>query len=134
MNILFIENAANQSAGAFHSLVSLINCLKDFSVNAYVIIPPSMEGEKILKDNDIKYFVVKECSYSRMISLEASALEWIKMPFKYFLVRIAVIRHTNIIKKNKIDIVHENTSVCYMGYYLAKRNNIKHIWHIREFL
>lgn len=38
-------------------------------------------------------------------------------------------------KKNvSFDIVHSNSSIIDIGYYLAKWNHVPHVWHIREFL
>lgn len=34
----------------------------------------------------------------------------------------------------KIDIVHSNTSICFVGIALSKKLKAKHVWHIREML
>ncbi len=38
-----------------------------------------------------------------------------------------------LLKNEKIDIIHSNTSVVDFGYRLSKIMGVPHIWHIREF-
>lgn len=135
MNILFIENAGTSSAGAFHSLITLIEELKKYGVNSFVALPKqSVEGQKILEEKGIEFIALKSCAYSQMIDFNASIVEKIKMLIKDYVVKSEVNKLINYAIEKNIDIVHENTSVCYMGYYVAKKMSLKHVWHIREFL
>lgn len=134
MNILFLENSASLNAGAFHSLISLINNLKKYGVNSFVAIPDTTNGGKILEENNINYIPLKIMRYSWYMPNNASITERIKAPFKYWYVKNNYRVLLEYAKKNKIDIVHENTSVCFAGYFVAKKMQIPHIWHIREFL
>lgn len=135
MNILFIENAGTFSAGAFHSLITLIEELKKYGVNSFVALPKqSVEGQKILAEKGIEFIALKSCAYSQMIDSNASFVEKLKMLIKDNMVKLEVHRLINYANEKKIDIVHENTSVCYMGYYVTKKLSLKHVWHIREFL
>lgn len=36
-------------------------------------------------------------------------------------------------KHPNIELIHTNTSIIELGYYLSKKLNIPHIWHIREY-
>ena len=134
MNILFLENSASLNAGAFHSLISLINNLKKYGVNSFVAIPDTTNGGKILEDNGINYIRLKIMRYSWYMPNNASIKERIKAPFKYLYVKNNYRVLLEYAEANKIDIVHENTSVCFAGYFVAKKMQIPHIWHIREFL
>jgi glycosyltransferase involved in cell wall biosynthesis len=40
---------------------------------------------------------------------------------------------TKYVKKNKIDIIHSNSSIFNIGYQVSRKTNTKHVWHIREF-
>ncbi|WP_144165413.1 glycosyltransferase family 4 protein [Bifidobacterium catenulatum] len=134
MNILFIENAGNRNAGAFHSMIALIKLLKEYGVESFVALPDKADGKQLLIDNDIHFIELRACSYSWMIPKEASLLERLKMPFKDFVVKIFSFKLARYIKENHIQIVHENTSACYIGFFAAKIARVKHIWHIREFM
>ena len=133
MNVLFIENAGHTSAGAFHALLVLIDKLKKYGVNSYVALPDRADGIELLKKKNIPYITLRECSYTQMILVKAPLIEKIKMPFKNIAVRCAARRLVRYVKDNKIDIIHENTSACYIGKYVAKRINVKHVWHILFF-
>ena len=61
-------------------------------------------------------------------------------PFMKFCFRVlyasewfAVFRISRRIKKEKIDIVHSNSSVIDVGSRAAKRSGVPHVWHFREF-
>ena len=62
-----------------------------------------------------------------------------KIAYLYRLFRIllqslkAFIELSKIIKEIKPDIIHTNVGVIHIGYLVAKRYHIRHIWHIREF-
>ena len=135
MNILFIENAGTFSAGAFHSLLTLIEKLKCYGVKSFVALPSqSEEGQKILQEKGIDYIALKSCAYSQMVDSCISPGEMIKMHIKDQIVKLEVSKLIDYAREKEIDIIHENTSVCYMGYYVAKKLSLKHVWHIREFL
>lgn len=134
MKVLFIENAGNHNAGAFHSLVSLIVLLRQFGVEGYVAIPDRADGIDMLEENGIPYITMRECSYTWMLLKTDGFGKLVKMPAKYFVVRMAAYRLAEYARKHGIEIIHENTSACYIGAYVAKITGIKHVWHIREFM
>lgn len=134
MKVLFIENAGNMNAGAFHSLLALTLLLKEKGVEITIVIPDRADGLNLLRDSDINIIKMRECSYSWMIKRNADCREKLKMPIKDVVVRKAARKLARYIKNNNIDIVHENTSACYIGAYAAQIADIPHIWHIREFM
>lgn len=58
-----------------------------------------------------------------------------KMAFRmlYMMEGIAVWRISHYIRKEKIDIVHSNSSVIDVGSKAAARSGVSHVWHFREF-
>jgi len=60
---------------------------------------------------------------------------WMKGCFQllYWLEGIAVRRISRIIRKEKADIVHSNSSVIDVGCRAAMRCSVPHVWHFREF-
>ncbi len=50
--------------------------------------------------------------------------------FTYFIPNI--IKITNIIRKNRIKLVHSNSSVVFSGAFAARLCRIPHLWHVRE--
>lgn len=134
MKILFIDNTGLVSAGAFHSMVALIERLMKKGVIASVALPSFADGMDLLNEKHIRFFRFKPCSYSWMINKASSKIEYLKMPVKKIVVLLGAVCLALYIKKNKIELVHENTSACYIGYYAAKLSGVKHVWHIREFM
>ena len=134
MRVLFVENAGNYNAGAFHSLIALIRLLRKYDVISYVALPDRANGKQMLKDNEIPYIELRSCSYTWMIAENAAFVEKLKMPMKDIFVKIASYKLADYIRKNHIEIVHENTSACYIGAFAAQIAKVKHVWHIREFM
>lgn len=56
------------------------------------------------------------------------------MPLSQVYNIIAIRKIRRLIKKEKIQIVHINTSCSYVGAQAALLENIPFVWHIREFL
>ena len=78
MRILFIENSGNSSAGAFHSMVTLIGLLKQYGVESYVAVPDRANGLAMLETNGIPYIKMRACSYTWLISENDSLVEKMK--------------------------------------------------------
>lgn len=134
MKILFVDNTGLVSAGAFHSMVALIERLRVRGVEACVALPSFADGMDVLKNKGIRCFRFWPCSFSWMINRSSSRIEYLKMPLKNVVVFFGALYLAFFCKKNHVTIIHENTSACYIGYYAAKMAGIKHIWHVREFM
>ena len=134
MRVLFIENAGNMSAGAYHSMIALIKLMRQYGVESHVAVPDRGDGLDLLDKNSIPYIKMRACSYTWLYSEKDSLIEKIKMPLKFVYTQIASQELIQYAKKNKIDLVHENTSACYIGKFVSEALGIPHIWHIREFL
>lgn len=134
MRVLFIENTGNKSAGAFHSLITLICNLRGYGIESFVAVSDKGDGLDLLDDNNIPYIKMRACAYTWMISNKANIKERLKMPLKYSYSLLFSRKLLNYAKANRIDLIHENTSACYIGYFVSQSLGIPHIWHIREFL
>lgn len=134
MRVLFIENTGNKSAGAFHSMITLIKLLKNYGVESYVAVSDKADGLELLEQNKIPYIKMRVCAYTWIISNNAKSLEQLKMPLKYVVSKLASWKLIKYAKENEIEIIHENTSACYIGAFVAKHLKVPHVWHIREFL
>lgn len=134
MKVLFIENAGNKSAGAYHSMITLIRYLREYGVESFVAVSDKADGLDLLENNNIPYIKLRACAYTWIISKDASKLEHFKMPFKYIYSILSIGKLIRYVKKNNIDLIHENTSACYIGFFVSFALKKPHIWHIREFL
>ena len=135
MNILMIASDNDKASGAFRSMTRLASLLKNsFDHNLIVVISRKGNGIELLNKEKIPYVYIR--SYNWVVKKGAKRRFMDKLCFKTkkaFNI-IATYRIRNVIKNNKIDIVHINTSWTYVGATAALKENTKLIWHIREFL
>lgn len=134
MNILYISHEKDLN-GASMSLLGIIDEL--IEDNNIFVLSSYKEGQFIeeLKKRNVNIISSK---YTRiMITKPKSKVKWIikriwnliKSQQNYF----STLKLKEIIKNNKIDIIHTNTSVLDMGLLISKKFNIPHVLHIREF-
>lgn len=141
--ILYIGHEVDLN-GASKSLLNIITCMED-KCQIYVLTSfdygPFYEelkkhNVKILVYPYYRWSVKRHCS--RFII--KSELLWLKRRLIWKLKERKINQQTadivaEIVKKEDIRLIHSNTSVINIGAMIKQRlgNNVKHIWHIREF-
>jgi len=149
MKILFITHYS-ALYGANRSLLNLIDGLKKYNIEPFVVCPSKGEITKILKEWEIPFAIFPFKSWmSSPIKISK------KMPFtfiklKYYiisaLISLKIIQFRKLIinlialpflirqiKRWNIDILYTNSSVIPIGALIAIILKKPHIWHIREF-
>lgn len=131
INVLYLTHEWDEALGSTLSLANMLHALRD-EVRPVVALP--REG--------------KACDY-----LSAAGYACRVVPFLHNIAprRLACLRaplrqiHTarvngralralaDILAEERIELVHSNTSVLTLGYDLARRVGLKHVWHLREF-
>ena len=130
MNVLYISHETTLG-GASIALLEVIDQMKYKNINIYVSViddKGSFYEELIKRDVQIiksKYFT--DMTYDKNI------IKKIKGYFKSIVNIFSALKIARIVKKNKIDIIHTNTSVILIGALVSKLTGISHIFHIREF-
>ncbi len=122
-------------SGASKSLLNLIKGLKIKQVDVRVIVPDTGDLCRDLEKENIMYYTVPFV-FSAYPNVESFVdfLKFIPRIVKCLLWNIRAVFCINpIVRKYKPDIIHTNVSVINVGYIVAKLNNIKHVWHIREY-
>ncbi len=128
MNVLFISSYT-ALYGANRSLLQLILELRERGVKPTVMLPYPVNGEsefaRELRANDIRYIEapirsVKHPSFWKVIP-------------NYLLAIFNYPKIIRLLKGEKFDIIHSNSSIITIGSILAKKLNAKHVWHLREF-
>ena len=134
MNILYISHEKDLN-GASMSLLGIIDELIE---NNNIFVLSSYEEGQFIEELKKRNINIINSKYTRiMITKPKNKLKWIikrtwniiKSKQNYF----SALKLKEIIKNNKIDIIHTNTSVLDMGLLISKRFNIPHVLHIREF-
>lgn len=132
--VLMIASDCNSTSGAFRSMTKLCQLLHNYEFKPLVVIPYHADGEELLKKYGIEYVFIRSYDWIVPIDFQWTLKRRIEYAIKYVLNRIASLRISVLIKKEKIDILHINTLYSYVGAYAAKSAKIPFVWHIRELL
>lgn len=133
-NILFVASDNAKTSGAFLCMVKLCELLRDeHNCNVIVVLPGDGDGKELLDAAGIKNYIVKSCTWA--VPNEWSDFRTLRFGIKMWLYNLpAKKRIQKIIRKEKIDIVHMNTSWTYVGARPALKEGVVLIWHLREML
>jgi len=140
MKIAFITHYT-ELYGANRSLLGLIGGLKQYGVEAHVLVPKEGDITAELKKINIPYAVFSYESWMTEKKIFPGRLHY-RLMQRYEIYKEAKAR----MKRNrsllpqiiaqlnswKIDLVYSNSSVISIGYLAAKQTNKKHVWHFRE--
>lgn len=132
VRVLYITNY-DSMYGANQSLFYMIKHLKEsYNVEPYLLVPGGGKIGEYCKRENINCI----CSDFRISYLAENT--------KYMLFRKitrSIMRFTDYIRiyrkinslSLKFDLIHSNSSVFDIGYFLAKWWKISYVWHVREF-
>lgn len=135
LNVMFVTNGSGITSGAFHSLLVLCRELKEkYDCRPVVILCKSSKGKRLFDEYEIESKFIR--SYSWVIPADQNKTIITKISFllKKTLNIIAKYRILRVIKKDKIGIVHINTTGYYIGALAAKMADIPYVWHLRDVL
>lgn len=131
MKVLLISSA--NKYGAPLAMLELCECLKNKNIEMTVILSKKGKLKKKLENIGIKCYVIPfgHNSFNPENSkIKIALLKIVKNLLKY----IADCRIDMILKNEKYDIVHLNSTVVNVGYNPAKKNCVKIVYHLREFV
>lgn len=131
MRILYITHY-EKLYGANLSLLQLIEQeRKLFADEILVLVNKEGAFTDELQRKEIKYIKCRYFTDTVNVKKKFVLLKiWFKKFTKFFInLRVYI----KIKKYGHFDIIHTNSSVINIGYYLAKKMKAKHVWHIREF-
>ena len=140
MKIALIASDNNATSGAFLSMTNLALQLNQLGVETIIVIPPDGpfvgpgDGEAILKEKGLRYYVVPSISWVVPGWFPSSMLVSLGQAKRILKNKVYARELTKILKAEHVDLVHINTSYSYFGAFAAKRAGIPYVWHIREFL
>lgn len=135
--IMYFSSVSEMSSGASHSLLKLAYLVKKAGNKVVVILPDHGDLEDRLKQEEIDYYIVKQCNWNVWIKNIRDTKDfsyYIKFPIRSLLNKIASKRINYIAKKHKVNIIHMNTLTSFVGAKVAQKKGIKLVWHIREFM
>ncbi|MBQ0142630.1 MAG: glycosyltransferase [Prevotellaceae bacterium] len=134
MKIVYVLNNGAR-AGASMAFKNILPGLLANGVYPIVIIPEKNELYDELLQNGIKAYMTryKPNTYPRFDNITSVILFLPRIVARRIVNHIAVRRLCQELKNQEINIVHTNTSIIDIGYRIAKKLGIPHIYHIREY-
>lgn len=133
--ILYVDRDFGANCGGSKSLLNLINSIKN-EIEPHVLIMNKKSNLTLLEQAKIPYTYLA-CGEIRISFSVKPQKKIFSYPFKaiksIFYNIYAVYKIMQLIKKEKINIVHSNTSMLVAAFIAAKLTNVKHVWHLREY-
>jgi glycosyltransferase involved in cell wall biosynthesis len=116
--------------GANRSLLTLLIALKD-SIDWWVISKENSEFTEELAKHNIRFSIVPFTNDVYNVEKRFQIYHSVKrflynIPLAFYL--------AYLIFKNKVDVIHSNSSVIFIGAMASMVSFRKHIWHVREFV
>lgn len=136
MKILHILSNDDKYGSAKSFLELLDKECSNSDFEPYVVSPENNRILDICKEKGIKniYIHYEGFQVFRRDNIVLFSIKFIYHQFRYYYYnRKALKELLRIIKSEKIDLIHTNTSVINVGAELSKRTGIPHVWHVREF-
>lgn len=132
--ILYIQPGTDMG-GSKLSLYHIVKCAPEYQVSFLALSsPPQPEYARMLKSYSEKVYYIDLPIWQRYP--RRTIVEKLREPFGNMrrLVKLypAIRLLTNLIRVEKIDLIHTNNSICPAGAFAAKLSNKPHVWHVRE--
>lgn len=134
MKVLFIASDNTETSGAFLCMRDLCVGLREkYQIDTMAILPFEGTGSALLDKDGIPYKVIRSFDGVYKSGTPKNILYYAEIFAKSILNTIAIFRLLRYLKKNKIDLVHINTSYTYIGAVSSLLAGTPYVWHIREF-
>ena len=130
MSILFISNYSDLY-GANRSMLTIIEHFKKKGDEVALILPKHGNIEEALVQKNIEYVVI---SCFTQLYYYKPQLKYLALPFLAMHTYFQLSKIEKYVCSFEPDLIYSNTSAENLGIKIAKKNGIKHISHIREFM
>ncbi len=136
MNVVYILSSTYSIGGATKSFVSMLEGMILKGVRPIVVVPDRNGIYETLQDMDVEVMVscFKSNTYPRFKVFFKSLFLTVPKLIARRVVNWQTVRFlTKRLKDRHIDLIHTNVSVIDVGARVAKKLNVPHVYHIREY-
>lgn len=135
MKIVYILSSTNVFGGASKAIVSLLKGFVAKGVEPIVVLPGTDGLYEELQRIGlcVIYAPMRLSVYPRHSTLKGCLLFVPRLLYWRLLNVYSYIKLSKLLKKEHVDLIHTNVSVMDIGYRLAKRLHVPHVFHIREY-
>ena len=131
MTVLFVAHYSG-FYGANKSLLTLMVLLRQhYGVKPLVLLPNKGAMCSMLEEQGIKYYVYP---YYWWVNYNHGLFQWVLNKRKQWINCGRVKKISAYFKDEGIDLVYSNSVCVNMGYFIAKRLGLPHVWQFRESL
>lgn len=134
MKVLFLLHSSGSGEGSSIAALGIMSQLKRHGIEVHAVCPKDGEMIRKLDEIGIDTTVIRygNAIYPKVFTIK-SFLSWPKRFFELLWQNhIAEHKLELSVKDSKPDVIHTNVGVLRVGYYVAKKLGIPHVWHIRE--
>lgn len=136
MKVLYIFNTSNFRDGSIKSLLTLISGLQELGIVASAVVQRKGEMFTSLSKKGIHTYVLplRFNTYPLARNMVDKLLFLPRFVFWQVMNVFSYLSLLNVVRHEKFDIIHTNVSVINIGFKVAKRLRIPHVFHVREYV
>ena len=135
MRIAYVLHSTDPLAGATKAFFFLLKGLMAKGIVPFVVVPDKRGIYSTLEDMGVAVLVLnyRPEAWTYRQTAKDILLFLPRMVARLYVNWLSSIRLTSWLKDKNINIVHTNVGVISIGFRAARRLNIPHIYHIREY-
>jgi len=135
MKAVYVLHLTNEHDGSTKAFVNMLTGLMKRGVEPFVVIPDNQGIANKLREMGVKTCILhyKYCTYPSLENFKDFVLFVPKMFLRLVANELSAIRLSREARKFGAEIIHTNVSVLDVGYKAARKLQIPHILHIREY-
>lgn len=135
MNVAYILHQTTSIGGGSKSFMEMLKGLIQEGVQPYIIMPDRNDIFHDFERMNIPTFVTtfRNNAYPDVQSWKDFLLFLPRTIARLYVNHRATNKVVQYLRDKKIDLIHTNVSVCNIGYKTARKMNLPHIYHIREY-
>ena len=130
MKVLLVS-AHSTISGANKSMCALAEILMRNEIDVSIALRKEGDIQKEIETRGLNYIIMKNYAWTVPLNRKYNKFIFVGKIIRNITFKHAVIKY---LKKEKFDIVHNNSISCYLVAMCAQRIGIKTVWHFREFL
>lgn len=134
ITVLFITHEYEEAFGSTKSLLNMMHAVRS-SVRPVVLFP--RDGALVEKFKRLGIETIVMPFHTTIVPSKGIKSRLYRLPKIFrekFTNRKTITRLMPILAGKQIDLIHTNTGAIELGYYLAQKMGVPHVWHIREFM
>jgi len=135
MKVAYILHQTTSIGGGNKSFMEMLKGLMQKGVQPYIIMPNRDDLFHDFERMNIPTFVTtfRNNAYPDVQSWKDFLLFIPRLFARIIVNQKATNEVVQYLRDKKIDLIHTNVSVCNIGYKVARKMNLPHIYHVREY-